>query len=80
LRGVSAVAPYFHTGAAQTLADVVDLYDSGGADSGYIGVRDKNISALGLTADEKARIVDLLSAFDGKPISASLTQPPALPQ
>jgi cytochrome c peroxidase len=80
LRGVTALAPYFHTGAAQTLADVVELYDSGGADSGYVGERDKNINALGLTADEKARIVDLLSAFDGKPIDTALTTPPPLPQ
>ena len=51
----------------------------GGADTGYVGTRDGDIAPLGLTSDEKARIVDLLAAFDGKPLDPMLTTAPELP-
>lgn len=49
LRGLAARAPYFHNGSGTTLSDVVDFYN--------------NRFAIGLTAHEKADLVNVLKAF-----------------
>ena len=49
LRGLAARAPYFHNGAAATLEDVVDFYNTR--------------FAIGLTAREKADLVAFLRAL-----------------
>jgi hypothetical protein len=49
LRGVWQHPPYFHNGIAATLADVVDLYDTR--------------KSLGLTADQKADLVQYLNSL-----------------
>jgi mono/diheme cytochrome c family protein len=49
LRGVWQHAPYFHDGSAATLADVVERYDAA--------------SGLGLTAEEKADLVEYLKSL-----------------
>ena len=49
LRGLASRAPYFHNGAAQTLADVVNFYDFR--------------FGIGLTAQEKSDLVAFLSAL-----------------
>lgn len=61
LRNVALTAPYMHTGAVATLADVIEFYDRGGdpADS-FPGTRAQNVKALELTVEEKAALVDLL--------------------
>ena len=49
LRGLAARAPYFHNGSAQTLADVVEFYDSR--------------FQIGFTAQEKADLIAFLSSL-----------------
>jgi hypothetical protein len=49
LRGLAARAPYFHNGSGTTLSDVIDFYN--------------NRFAIGLTAQEKADLVNVLKAF-----------------
>jgi cytochrome c peroxidase len=49
LRGLAARAPYFHNGAAATLAEVVDFYETR--------------FAIGLTTQEKADLVAFLRAL-----------------
>ncbi len=49
LRGVWQHAPYFHNGSAATLVDVVDTYDTR--------------KSLGLTADQKADLVEYLKSL-----------------
>jgi cytochrome c peroxidase len=49
LRGLSARAPYFHNGSAQSLQDVVNFYDSR--------------FQIGFTAQEKADLIAFLSSL-----------------
>ncbi len=49
LRGVWQHPPYFHDGSAPTLADVVERYDAA--------------SGLGLTAEQKADLVEYLKSL-----------------
>lgn len=71
LRGLSASAPYMHTGGLATLEAVVDFYDvGGGAPDG--GPRDPLLAPLGLTAAEKADLVAFMRALDGAPVDPAL--------
>jgi cytochrome c peroxidase len=80
LRSVASTAPYFHTGTATTLAEVIEHYAKGGAESGYVGKLDDNITALKLTDQEKQQLVDFLGALEGEPLPDELTHPPPLPE
>jgi cytochrome c peroxidase len=79
LRGVTSTAPYFHTGALRTLPQVIDFYDQGGGQSGYVGVLDSNIGELHLSNIEKQRLLDFLGALDGESLAVELLSPPKLP-
>jgi cytochrome c peroxidase len=79
LRSVSMTAPYFHTGGSATLADVIELYTRGGAESGYSGERDANIAPLELSAEEQQRLIDFLGALDGEALPRELIEAPILP-
>ncbi len=68
LRNVSRTAPYMHTGAVQTLDEVIDLYDRGGDETGtFAGVRTESIAPLSLTAEQKAALRDLLDSLSPAP-------------
>lgn len=60
LRNVALTAPYFHDGSAKTLEEVIDLYDRGGDANPFL---DGGMRPLGLTAQEKADLVELLKTF-----------------
>jgi cytochrome c peroxidase len=79
LRSVTSTAPYFHTGAIGTLPEVIDFYNQGGSQSGYVGVLDSNIEQLNLSDLEKQRLLDFLGALDGESLAAELLAPPKLP-
>jgi cytochrome c peroxidase len=79
LRDVSKTGPYMHTGFVATLADVVDYYDMGGAEGGFLGTVDKDVKKLGLTDAEKSALVAFLHALDGQPLPPALTEAPAVP-
>jgi cytochrome c peroxidase len=86
LRGVTARGPYFHTGFAKTLDDVVTFYDGGGgranAEAGvnFVGSVDATIVPLGLTPDERDALVAFLGTLTGTTkLPAELTTPPLPP-
>jgi cytochrome c peroxidase len=93
LRNVVQTAPYMHTGRLSSLGDVVEFYNAGGGtitppppvDGGPPApTKDPLLKPLGLTADEKAALVDFLTTLTGEAIPASLTDdtsapPPAPP-
>ena len=79
LRGVAETAPYFHTGSAATLLEVVEHYNAGGAEMGVTGEKDKKLVPLNLTRQEMEDLVAFLEALSGDPLPEDLTTPPALP-
>ena len=79
LRNVTLTGPYFHTGSVDTLLDVIDHYNHGGEDLGYVGDLDENILPLDLTAEEAQALVDLMRSLTGKPLDARLLVAPELP-
>lgn len=60
LRKVQITAPYMHDGSVATLADVVEQYNTGGANHSYT---DSRIEPLGLSVSEKAQLVAFLEAL-----------------
>jgi cytochrome c peroxidase len=61
LRELKSTAPYMHNGTIPTLEAVVDWYDQ--------GTGNKALPALGLTADEKADLIEFLNALSGDPVT-----------
>jgi len=57
LRNISLTAPYMHDGRFETLEEVIDHYDSGGH---FSPNKDPFIIPLGLTEDEKNKILQFL--------------------
>ena len=65
LRNVSKTAPYMHDGAYQTLWDVVNHYNFGGATGQLFGrARIPRIAPLMLTDAELGDLVEFLSALE----------------
>ena len=64
LRSVAIRAPFMHTGAYATLADVIELYDRGGIPRPS---RSPKLHPLGLTTDEKADLVAFLESLTEAP-------------
>lgn len=69
IRNVEVTDPYFHSGSAATLRDVLDFYNRGGRGDGDLSdeqlaaegvVRDSDIVRLGLTSVQMDRLVDFL--------------------
>lgn len=60
LRRVQITAPYMHDGSVSTLADVVEQYNTGGANHSYT---DSRIEPLGLSVSEKAQLVAFLEVL-----------------
>ena len=60
LRKVQITAPYMHDGSVSTLADVVEQYNTVGANHSYT---DSRIEPLGLSVSEKAQLVSFLEAL-----------------
>ena len=60
LRKVQMTSPYMHDGSVSTLADVVEQYNTGGANHSYT---DSRIEPLGLSVSEKAQLVAFLEAL-----------------
>jgi cytochrome c peroxidase len=76
LRSISKTGPYMHTGAFETLRDVINFYRYGGGTSGYVGQKDPAIKPLFLTDAEVDDLVAFLRTLDGTPLPSSLTQAP----
>jgi cytochrome c peroxidase len=75
LREVGRTAPYFHSGRAASLRDVVDHYDRGGVANNNL---DPRIRPLGLSAADKDLLVEFLRTGFNSTSGAAITAP-ALP-
>jgi cytochrome c peroxidase len=81
LLNVAETAPYFHTGEAATLEDVVRHYNKGGAAPGsYPGIKSPRLKPLGLTDAEISDIVSFLGTLTGEFDDPSFAGPPANPK
>ncbi|MFI5348320.1 MAG: cytochrome-c peroxidase [Elusimicrobiota bacterium] len=74
LRNLADTAPYMHDGSEKTLEEVVVFYDRGGNKNPKL---DGRIRPLGLTAAERADIVEFLKALNGDKVEIA---PPKLPE
>ena len=74
LRDIELTAPYFHNGAAATLAEVVEHYARGGDDRSNVSA---DVRTLSLTASEKADLVAFMRSLTG---SKKVVSVPSLPQ
>ena len=68
LRQVAETAPYFRSGQAATLDDVIDFYDRGGDPAGTFLGGPKEIRPLHLSLPEKAWLKAFLQTLTGEPV------------
>ncbi|RQP25246.1 cytochrome-c peroxidase [Piscinibacter terrae] len=68
LRQVAETAPYFRSGQAATLDDVIDFYDRGGDPAGTFRGGPKEIRPLHLSLPEKAWLKAFLQTLTGEPV------------
>ena len=68
LRQVAETAPYFRSGQAATLDDVIEFYDRGGDPTGTFLGGPKEIRALHLTGSEKQWLKAFLKTLTGDPV------------
>lgn len=76
LRDVARRGPYMHDGSERTLAGVVELYDRGGVKNPWLS---SDMKPLGLTAQERADLVEFMKALTGE-IDPAVSHPPVLPK
>jgi cytochrome c peroxidase len=83
LRNIELTAPYFHTGEATTLEDVVQFYARGGNDLGLAPWRlDDRLRPLDLADDQVADLVAFLRTLTDRTVDSDLvdlTVPLAVP-
>ncbi len=72
LRQVAETAPYFRSGQAATLEDVIDFYDRGGDPEGTFQGGPKEIQPLRLSAGEKRQLKEFLKTLTGDPVPTQL--------
>jgi cytochrome c peroxidase len=66
LLNIGETAPYFHSGAVQTLEDVIWFYNEGGGTQGFVGTKSPEIKPLHLTEDEMRDLAEFLRSLTGK--------------
>ena len=76
LRDVARRGPYMHDGSEKTLEDVVAYYDRGGVKNPWLST---DMKPLGLTAQERADLVEFMKALTGR-IDPEVSRPPVLPK
>jgi cytochrome c peroxidase len=70
LRQVAETAPYFRSGQAATLEEVIEFYDRGGDPEGTFQGGPKEIQPLHLSAEEKRQLKEFLKTLTGEPVPA----------
>lgn len=76
LRNVAMTAPFMHTGHLQTLKEVVEFYNEGGAESGFAGTKDSLMKPLNLTPSEIGDLSAFLETLTGEPAPAEWLSDP----
>ena len=79
LRQIAESAPYMRTGQLDTLREVVEFYNDGGSESGFVGEPDEDIVELNLTEDEIDDLVAFMETLTGDPIDSALLQDTSIP-
>jgi len=72
LRQAEKTGPYMHTGQFETLREVIEFYNEGGAETGYVGKKDARVKPLNLTEAEIDDLVAFLESLTGEPVPADL--------
>jgi cytochrome c peroxidase len=72
LRNVAVTGPWMHTGQFDALKDIVEFYNGGGHESGFVGTKDKAQKELHLTDAEIEDLVAFLQTLTGEPVPAAL--------
>ena len=72
LRHVAETAPYMHNGQFATLREVVEFYNRGGDDAGYIGDKSPLMTPLDMSDDEIDDVVAFLGTLTGEEIPVEL--------
>lgn len=76
LRSVALTGPWMHSGSFKTLREVVELYNEGGAESGFPGVKSELVKPLNLSESEIDDLVAFLETLNGAPLPATLLESP----
>lgn len=79
LRQADKTGPYMHTGQIATLREVVEFYNAGGDEAGYVGVKDKRIQPLHLSDAEIDDLVAFLESLTGQPVPVALQSDTSAP-
>ena len=66
LLNVAETPPYFHSGLAKTLEEVLWFYNQGGGTSGFVGRKSPEIRPLGLSESEIQDLLEFLKSLSGK--------------
>lgn len=74
LRNVALTAPYMHNGEFETLAQVIEHYDSGGKKN--MGNLDPNMEPLNLSKTEKSDLLAFLLSLTSEPLAISIPNLP----
>lgn len=77
IRSISFTGPFMHTGALQTLRDVVEFYNKGGGSGDFAGTKDPLMKPLNLTSAEIDDLVAFLESLTGDTIPAAVLTPPS---
>jgi len=77
LRCIDNRPSFMHNAEFRSLTDVIDLFNEGGGQRGYVGV--PQIEPLGLSSEERAALQAFLLSLQGPGPSAELRAAPSLP-
>jgi len=81
LLNIAETAPYFHTGGAKSLEEVVRHYNQGGGTPGtFAGTKSPRLRPLGLTDGEISDLVAFLTSLTGEFEEPSFAGPPENPK
>jgi cytochrome c peroxidase len=72
LRNVTKHPVFMHTGQFTSLQAVVEFYNQGGHEAGFVGVKDEQMKKLNLTDAEMTDLVAFLETLAGEEIPETL--------
>ena len=75
LRQIADTAPYMHTGTLEDLRSVVEFYNEGGHEDGFVGEKDDDMVELNLSDAEIDAIVVFLETLNGDALDAQWLAP-----
>ena len=58
------------------MKEVIDFYNRGGDNSGFMGKKEGTIKSLNLSQEEKSNLIEFLRTLTGRPLPDRLTRNP----